>query len=31
LAEDRCTVTDPQLHEVGNVFGDPHRAACILV
>src|SRR4029077_20653637 len=31
LAEDRCKVTDPQLHEVGNVVGDPHQAACILV
>jgi peptide/nickel transport system ATP-binding protein len=31
LAEDRCKVTDPQLHEVGNAAGEPHRAACILV
>ena len=31
VAEDRCRVTDPQLHARSNVEDDLHRAACVLV
>jgi oligopeptide/dipeptide ABC transporter ATP-binding protein len=31
VAEDRCKVTDPPLHEVSDANSDQHRAACVLV
>ena len=31
LAEDRCKMTDPQLHTVADAVDEPHRAACVLV
>jgi peptide/nickel transport system ATP-binding protein len=31
VAEDRCKVTDPQLHARSDAEDDSHRAACVLV
>ncbi len=31
VAEDRCKVTDPQLHPRSDAEDDSHRAACVLV
>ena len=31
VAEDRCKITDPALHDASHAVGPDHRAACVLV